>query len=111
MTTRHEIEAKRGGRRWRGTDPVVFFGMETARSRQVDASPPNRCAADEVCCGGRSLRDIQFDTVYYPEALLLLLLKAAHVFPVCLSWINCRGRGGSRSKKQVFLKKCVTKVV
>lgn len=78
--------------------------METARSRQVDASPPNRCAADEVCCGGRSWRDIQFDTVYYPEALLLLVLKAAHVFPVCLSCINCRGRGGSRSKSRCFLK-------
>ena len=100
MTAWHEIEAKWGGRCWWGTDPVFLRGeMESARCRQVDVSPPNRYAADEVCCGGGSWRDIHFDTVYYPEALLLFL-KAAHVFPVCLSCIDCRGRRGCRSKSR-----------
>ena len=41
-----------------------FFLMETAESRQVGVKSPNRCAVDEVCCGGASWRHIHFDTVY-----------------------------------------------
>ena len=110
MTTRHEIEAKRGGRRWRGTGPVVFLrwrrrGPDRWMRVLQTGVQLMKCAVEEGAEETFSLT--RFITRRPSSSSSKLLMSSLSVWVV----LTAEEEEAPGTKAGVFFKKCVTKVV